>query len=97
MGEVKATQIKNYDKFINPGDYRFTGKVNLSGIFGMIFVCPCGCGEQGHVSFDNAPKQDHPRWHWNENEHRPTLTPSLNKTDGCGWHGYLTDGIFQSV
>lgn len=32
-----------------------------------------------------------PSWHWNGDEDRPTLRPSVN----CGdewWHGYITDG-----
>lgn len=45
-------------------------------------------------------------WGWNGNRVRPTFTPSINCLDhnpenpaekygGCGWHGHITDGIFN--
>lgn len=56
------------------------------------FICPCGCGERDAIPIDTAPSEY--AWHWNGDMERPTLTPSLQRTGGCNWHGYLTDGVF---
>lgn len=66
-------------------------------IAGMTFRCPCGCGDVSGIEFDNVPTKpgDEERWHWNGNREKPTLTPSLDKIDGCRWHGHLTDGEFR--
>ena len=42
-------------------------------------------------------------WAWDGNIDRPTLTPSINciaekdgkPTGGCGWHGFITNGIMK--
>ena len=61
---------------------------------GIVYCCPCGCGALGALSFDTH-KSDHPRWHWDGNCESPTLTPSIQRTAGCRWHGYLTKGEFR--
>ena len=65
-------------------------------ICAMFLFCPCGCGPAGIIPFDNykAPDND-PIWTWNGNEEKPTLKPSIFRTSGCKWHGWLTDGIFK--
>lgn len=94
MGEVKANQVTSYEEMKKAGDFQFTSKINLTGIFGMMFLCPCGCGDLGSMNFDNGP--DKKGWHWNGNELHPTTKPSILQGK-CKWHGYLTDGIFRSV
>lgn len=50
----------------------------------------------------DAPVDKHGRdcWCWDGNIERPTLTPSIRITIGKkkeAWHGFLKNGIFQSV
>lgn len=78
-----------------PGEFQYIE--NPKGeICGMALFCPCGCGPAGYLGFDNsdARAQD-PTWTWNGNLNEPTLTPSIHRTTSCGWHGFLTDGIFK--
>ena len=89
-----AVEKADWDDLKNPGDYIFTGRYQKEGTYGMIFCCPCGCGSLGSLAFDNDTDEGRPRWHWNGSRDKPTLTPSIQKTDGCRWHGYLTDGVF---
>jgi hypothetical protein len=57
------------------------------------FVCPCGCALVSTISFCGQ----HPRWHFDGNEERPTLTPSVQITHGCRWHGHLVAGVWQTM
>lgn len=96
MSNVPAIIITDFEKFHDgpPGTMLFTydGKENIKGI---IFKCPCGCGEiGGGVNFD--PSDRGPCWQWNRDQEKPTVTPSIQKLDGCKWHGFLTDGVFVS-
>ena len=64
-------------------------KYHEGEVGGIAFDCP-GCGSDCWVPI-NTPKG----WKWDGNEESPTLTPSiLNRC--CGWHGYLTAGVFVS-
>ena len=68
---------------------------------GILFGCPCGCGEMKSVSFRSERR---PLWQWDGNREKPTLTPSINilQLDDAGnrigehWHGWLTAGEFLS-
>ena len=83
-----------------PGSFQYFETVDRPGVpAGIIFRCPCGCADTGSIKFDTVPKAsgDDQRWHWDGNREQPTLTPSLNKTWGCKWHGYLTGGVFRHV
>ena len=70
---------------------------------GILFGCPCGCGQLKAVGFDTH-WMDGPLWHFDGDRDRPTLTPSilifqLNEQGakvGEHWHGFLTDGEFRS-
>lgn len=74
------------------------------GEAGLLFGCPCGCGEVRALGFDTHESR-RPRWHWDGNRDAPTLTPSINilqhneagQQIGEHWHGYLTAGVFTSV
>ena len=78
-----------------PGEFEYTGMDGKDGIYGMAFVCPCGCGAVGVLSFEAY--DNHPKWNWDGNEESPTLTPSVQRTGDCRWHGYLTNGEWISV
>lgn len=68
------------------------------------FPCPLRPGQTCHVRLAGGPADDgtRPRWQWNGDLERPTLTPSINclshnpqtgeRYAGCGWHGYITNG-----
>jgi hypothetical protein len=62
---------------------------------GMFYVCPCGCGTQGYLGFRGLSDPPHPSWEWDGNPDQPTLSPSIQRTAGCRWHGYLTKGMWQ--
>ena len=34
-------------------------------------------------------------WAWDGNLDRPTITPSIDCSKGCGWHGFITEGVIR--
>lgn len=67
-------------------------------IVGLSFVCP-GCLDLTTIMFKRFGV--HATWNWDGNVESPTCTPSIlhhasNTPDRCGWHGYLTAGVFKS-
>lgn len=81
-----------------PGSFDFSlGGDMRRGFHGLLFVCPCGCGDIGHLPLRIPPVvvAQQPSWDWDGNEEQPTLTPSIRKLDGCKWHGYLTRGVWR--
>lgn len=66
---------------------------------GILFDCPCGCGEQVGVAFDR-PLDGQPPLHseratWQrtgDTFETLTLRPSILRGSGCHWHGFVTDG-----
>lgn len=98
--EVKARRVNTFDDLKEPGDFVFTYD-KQDRICGMIEKCPCGCGAEGGISFvgetyGKRGEGTRPLWDWNGDEDKPSLTPSILRTAGCKWHGYLTDGVFKS-
>lgn len=79
-----------------PGEFVYETRRDYEGATGLIFACPCGCGDVSGITFDLVPewRPGEPRWHWNGDEDAPTLSPSLHKTEGCRWHGWLRAGEF---
>ena len=61
----------------------------------LIFTCPCGCGVIAAAAVHLH--ESGTGWKWNGNRNQPTLTPSVQRTDGCKWHGYLIMGAWTSV
>jgi hypothetical protein len=70
---------------------------------GIIFDCPCGCGELIGLSFrvglDGQPfESGHPSWERTGDTFETlTLRPSVLRTAGCRWHGFITNGEATSV
>lgn len=58
---------------------------------GMIYCCPCGCGNIGALPF--RPHAS-PSWDWDGNMEAPTLQPSVHHVGH--WHGYLSAGVWSS-
>lgn len=65
----------------------------------FIFACP-GCGRFGGIRTGSPKPSESPSWGITEGSvDDPTslsLTPSINCVGCCGWHGYLTKGIYKS-
>lgn len=58
------------------------------------FVCPCGCATVHVLPTCTGVKKDK-AWLWDGNVEKPTLSPSIQCTTPCKWHGYLKAGVFQ--
>lgn len=71
---------------------------------GVMFDCPCGCDSKCYVQFSNpldgGPLFDaaQPKWQrTGETLEDLTLTPSIHRSRGCGWHGCVTAGEIITV
>jgi len=94
--DIKGHRVNSWDDLKNPGDFFYTHSKN-GQIWGMIEMCPCGCGETGGIHFAPGDGGDPgPKWNWDGNEEEPTLTPSILRTGGCKYHGFLTSGIWKA-
>lgn len=85
---------------LQPGQAWWSKEVGTSeGTMRLTFVCPGGCGDIGGCrAFNGKQPEPRPSWDWNGNLDKPTLRPSIlspRDSGGCGWHGYLTDGVFK--
>jgi hypothetical protein len=65
----------------------------------LTFDCPCGCQHPIAVyidpPLDGNPSDPHclPKWaRTGEAFEALTLTPSILRRGGCGWHGFVTNG-----
>lgn len=92
MSDVKAVRVDHWKDLVAPGSFMFD-----EGMRSLIYVCPCGCGSEGALTLRPVREgsDPHPSWEWNGNPDLPSLTPSILRTLGCKWHGYLTDGVFR--
>ena len=61
------------------------------------FSCP-GCGGASILHLGTGPSGH--TWHVTAGEaakpETVTLAPSIHHSGGCGWHGFLTAGVFTS-
>lgn len=54
------------------------------------FICPCGCGTALLLSLSPTRR---PRWQVSQSwSGRPTVTPSIRRTDGCLSHFWIRNG-----
>ena len=91
---TRALIVEDIDHHLEPGAVEIR-EVEIEGerSVGFAFICPCGCGRQGYLPTDTSTTS--PRWDWNGDRERPSLTPSVQFVGGCRWHGYLTDGEWR--
>ncbi|WP_439627456.1 DUF6527 family protein [Gemmata sp.] len=65
----------------------------------LLFACP-GCGRMGSIGADKQKHANGPSWQIVSGElvepETLTLSPSINCVGCCGWHGFLTAGVFKS-
>lgn len=97
---AKETPIKFVERWTQPqspsfeytaGEAKFTFSEGIEGPTGLRFVCPCGCGDLAGIVFQQGEARG---WTWNGKKEGITCTPSII-IKPCGWHGYLTDGVFR--
>ena len=65
----------------------------------LVFACP-GCGQVGGIRVGEDKPEPSPSWKIESGKREDaaslTLSPSINCVGCCGWHGYLTAGVFRS-
>lgn len=79
------------------GDYE---PIPLVEKVGMSFDCPCGCHHALTVLFKVPVGRTEPyhmegivQWDRTGDTFEDiTLTPSILRSSGCGWHGFITKG-----
>lgn len=66
---------------------------------GIGFDCPCGCGERCYIEFVNPldgkglHRKDGHVWNRTGDTFETlTLSPSIQRTHGCRWHGFIENG-----
>lgn len=100
---VNAVICANRDEFDKAGPgaiflWRFAEKIFEGGDVGHAMIkCP-GCGREGgqHLRKPGTPHPpDRASWEISGLPDKPTLKPSVNCEGCCGWHGYLTDGVWH--
>lgn len=78
---------------IGAGAFSYAGFGNIEHA-GLVFKCPCGCGNTGLLSFlPNKGGHNAPVFGWDGNLEAPTVRPGLNLE--CGWRGQLTKGVWE--
>ncbi len=79
---------------IERGEFELVPMQQLDGLRGeyLLYGCPRG---QGLCGVPLKPLSNPPHntgWTFDGNRKAPTLTPSINCTGGCQWHGFITNG-----
>lgn len=95
MKRLPAIIVEDIDKSTTPGSLE--PRYVDGELGGFAYRCP-GCGQNSWLPA--MTDQKHP-YSWLCTQEDPvTLSPSIHHTvkkGGCGWHGYLRDGVFESV
>lgn len=83
---IKLNLVENNDLLLNKGDaMTYIGK---EGKLQLIIVCP-GCGKISGSAGGHVFNPDTQSYH-------PSIVHNKD-LGGCGWHGWLKDGIFIEV
>lgn len=85
MIQYQANRKQNFEDLKNVGDYMIG-----AGEKAMLAILP---GTTFPMSINLDPDSPRPRWTLTWNDGKPTLRPSLVIPE---WHGWLTDGVFQT-
>lgn len=86
MADIKLNLVTDFDLLINKGDAMECLNETL-GYNQLIIVCP-GCGKL------SGSKGTH-RFYQETNSYTPSIVHNKD-LGGCGWHGWLTNGVFKS-
>ena len=92
---VKLTTVNNEVDWIDfkEGEYAFLVTYKEHTLCAIAFKCP-GCDQPLCISLKDHKEEPG----WKINFETLTATPSIlhsRNGKGCGWHGYLTDGILK--
>lgn len=99
-----ATLAADDDPDIQPGEFCYTtpGKGRRFVPHDMLlFACP-GCGRSGAIRAAHPKPDNRNGATWDitagslDDPTTLSLAPSINCVGCCGWHGYLTGGVFKS-
>lgn len=104
MTPITGRRRATVQDFELPGDFCFWHISEDGQLAYFAFVCPCGTDNHSQrngkkIGYDSIPVRqgdkvdDH--WKWDGNLETPTLWPSIQRMEGCRWHGYLTRGVWQ--
>lgn len=99
MEKLKATHKPDPERcskhttesLVSPGDY-FIAECP-EGNYYIKYMCPCGCGKPDSIPIGNFFEGS---WKWNGDRENITLTPSILRHQVCGWHGFLTNGYWET-
>jgi len=87
--DVPAQRHDGVDIYsLAPGEFQM-----LDRNTGIVYGCPCGCGEPGVIPFPTSGQK--PTWDWNGDVDKPSVAPSIRRLTGCRWHGFLTAGTWK--
>ncbi len=90
MEPVRATHVPQQIGESNiPGAYSIESENK-----GLFYICPCGCGDLGFLTFCHAAEANRPSWEFDGNREAPTLAPSIRRLIGCKFHGHLRAGVW---
>jgi transposase len=85
MVPVNLNLVEDIEDVKNPAD----GMVVIdkdNNVYHLIWICPsCGQRTTGKHKYDRATRSLH-----------PSIVHNLD-LGGCGWHGWLTDGLFKDA
>ncbi len=76
-------------------DFAAPGSIELSAPDFLLLACP-GCGHVSGMRVGSVKPAQSPSWEMHGGSPLLTLSPSINCTGCCGWHGYLKAGVFES-
>ena len=98
--DIKGTYIEGKVELEKPGDFIYyveTQSKLKQNIAGMVYICPCGCGNMKTLKFRPSNNTYVALFTWDENIKKPTLTPELLCYLKDGWKGKLIKGVFMGV
>ncbi len=96
---VKATVAVHDDwpEYVAPGECSIFIPTDVG--CSLMHGCP-GCGKFGNITIGFSSKPESPSWLLTAGDKNDpatwTLAPSIFCKGCCGWHGYLTNGVFVS-
>ena len=98
---VRATNTQDKETFyreVKAGSFRVSSTLEEGGSQLLWYCCPCGCGSIAAITVGNRFKPTPvygASWEWNGDEEAPTLQPSVHHIGH--WHGWLRNGMWESV
>lgn len=102
LGRRAQARLVSVDKWfeLEPGECVLVTSRDGDAVTGLVHAC-AGCGSVVSLDFAGA-RANHPQWSvLSGDPSKPetvTLSPSIlhdPAKGGCGWHGYLRNGVFE--